>query len=544
MRTLSLLLCLAASPRAQVILSEALADPSAVPDAQGEFIELANLGPGPVSDIALVVDGDSLRLDGAAIPAGAFLLLCRDSVRAENGGLPCDRQVALSLPNTRNIPVTVVAGGARRDFLIPAARPGVSWENTFEEAQGFARFSPGALAAADGDSATPGARNSRDVRRARVDLALESLRFVPGVSQGAGPGGALRARVASKGSETPAFAAFAVTTDADWDGVPDGPADTVTRPWPGGATADFDLPMAAPGSIVQVTLGRDEDPSDDAARLLVPGARSLEITELCPAPAAGRGPEWAEIRNAGAAALSLARVEAGGAPLGKGAGVLAPGEFAVVTEDAAAFRSFFGPLKIRLFQPAGWRTLRNTGDTARISVAGLPVDALRYDEKQAASGCIVRAPTDAGSGAEGPGADPTAAQGPGPAPAPQGPDSDPGGNPSGVADSLPAVRGVPEPRPTPGFAVPADEGGFGWEFSSRVIRPGSPLEVTLRIPSPGSYVVRAFDLEGNIVRELGRGGPGRNVHAWDGTGMPTGPYVIALTAEGHPALKRAVVIAP
>jgi hypothetical protein len=518
-RFLSCLALLAAPPRAQLILSEALADPSAVPDAQGEFLELANAGAAGLraDTLLLIVDGDSLRVAGGVIAPGEYLLLCRDSSRAADGGLPCDRQVGgLSLPNTRSIAVTLMAAGARRDFTVPPARPGVSWENTFEESQGFGRFEQSGLASADGDSATPGYRNSRSRSPAQRDLALVSL--------AADAAGRLTARVKSLGSETPAQVSFAMTEDGDWDGAPDGPADSAALPWPGGGEASFRLPWSGGGSIVQVTLGRDENPANDAARVVALRKGTLEISELCPAP--DRGPEWAEIHNATAegggagSVLSLAQIDIGGKPLGKVPGLpglLRPGDYAVLTEDSAAFRARFGPLKVLVVPVPGWRTLRNTGDTVRIGVAGFPVDALAYSGKDAEGGCVMRGASPAGTGV-----DPSSA----PPPAPAAPEA------SG---------------PTPGFAA-APETGLGWELSGRVLAPGAALEVTVRIPSPGSYGLRVFDFEGNCVRDLGQGGPGRHVHQWLGEGragrLPAGPYILCLSAEGYRARRQTVVLEP
>src|SRR4051812_2945046 len=67
--------------RGQLILSEAMADPSAVADAQGEFLEIANAGAAPerADSLLLVIDGDTARVAGKTFASGEYLLICRDS---------------------------------------------------------------------------------------------------------------------------------------------------------------------------------------------------------------------------------------------------------------------------------------------------------------------------------------------------------------------------------------------------------------------------------------------------------------------------------
>ncbi|HKP97037.1 MAG TPA: hypothetical protein VJ385_14900, partial [Fibrobacteria bacterium] len=82
-------------------------------------------------------------------------------------------------------------------------------------------------------------------------------------------------------------------------------------------------------------------------------------------------------------------------------------------------------------------------------------------------------------------------------------------------------------------------------LSGRVAEPGRPLDVEVRMAAGGHYVLRVFDLEGNQVRELGRGGAGRNVHSWDGTGergavLGPGPYLLCL--DGGSGLRRRAAV--
>jgi hypothetical protein len=162
----------------------------------------------------------------------------------------------------------------------------------------------------------------------------------------------------------------------------------------------------------------------------------------------------------------------------------------VLTGSLDRFRARYGPIKARVLQPSGWRPLRNTGDTLILSLAGFTVDSVAYG---------------------------------------------------------PVSPGEAGPGGTPGFPGPAAETA-GWSLSGRVAGPGGPLDVEVRVPPGGSYALRAFDLEGNRVRDLGKGGAGRHAHAWDGRGeggraLAPGAYVLCLAFADGTVRKRAVLVA-
>jgi hypothetical protein len=504
------------------ILSEAMADPAAVPDAQGEFLEIGNPGEDTLrlDSLLLVADSQRLILSGLAMAPGAVFLVCRDSMPSGNGGMACGRQWSgLSLANSRGAEVALEwAGGAER-YALPMPKPGVSWENTWDDGAGYRAFLPSMGARPGGDSATPGTRNSRSVRAAARDLGIVRVTWSPDGDQGGagGPangkaggrlsGGVLEAVIADRSTAMPPRSHLALRLDADWDGeaetlIDSSPVDLA----PGGQVSlRTELGPGLRGSV-HATLDPDENPANDAFRLPVEPGRPLAITEWRAAPASGE-PEWAEIRNATGDSggfgrrLDLAAAGFNGVTLGPRAGALEPGAYLVLTADLAAFRARYGALKARVFQLPGWRILRNTGDTLRLALGGFPVDSVAYD----AHGKIVF------------GAD--------------------------RSRERSAVTGGSEG--TPGYAA-EPVSGDGWELSGRVVEPGRPLDVDVRSVSR-EYVLRVFDLEGNALREVGRGGPGMHRHSWDGTGaggngLKPGPYILALSLAGAAPRRRTVIL--
>lgn len=507
-----------------LILSEAMADPSAVPDAQGEFLEIGNPGADTLKLDSLRIDAanlgsaapgsgaqgaaaqgagvQSLVLRGFRLAPGAAFLLCRDSLPSANGGMVCGaRWAALSLANGRAAQVSLSGAGWRNEFVLPASHPGVSWENTWDARESFLAFETSIASWSGGDSATPGIRNSRSVLLPERDLGIVDVTWIPAAGPGEGAAargeGFLEARVARRGTGTAPASFLSLRLDADWDGDAETFIDSlpVAMPASGEAVLHCGAGSGVRG-IVHARLTRDEDPGNDLFLLPVEPGRPLAITEWRPAPAIGE-PEWIELRNRTADSggiarrLDLSRARFNGLALGSKAGILEPGEFLVLTESLERFRARFGSIKARVLQPAGWRSLRNSGDTLVLSLAGLTVDSVVY-----------------------------------------GPITTAGIRQAG----------------TPGFAVDPAEAAMaeGWSLSGRVAGPGRPLDVEVRAAAGGSYALRVFDLEGNKARDLGIGGAGRRLHSWDGRGeggrtLAPGPYIVCLSRDGGRA-RRAVVI--
>jgi hypothetical protein len=505
--------------RAGPILSEAMADPAAVADAQGEFLEIGNPGEDTLrlDSLSLHADAQRFTLTALSIGPGKVFLVCRDSVPAENGGMACDRQWSgLSLANARGAGIGLEWAGGSETYALPAPKPGVSWENTWDDAAGYRVFLPSAGARPGGDSATPGTRNSRSIRAAARDLGIVRVTWIPGSGSG-GPGrdaggggsggGAVETVVGDFGAGIPPSSHLCLRLDADWDGEAETFIDSLPLDLPSGGRVSLRTELG-PGlrGIVHAALDADENPANDAFLLRAGTGRPLAISEWRAAPAPGE-PEWVEIRNAtgdsGGTGRRLEMSAAGfnGVPLGARAGALEPGGFLVLASDLDGFRARYGALKVRAIQLPGWAALRNTGDTLRLSLAGFPVDSVAYD----ARGRLVFGPDGSREGTAPPGAS--------------------GGTPGYAVE--PVVRD-------------------GWTLSGRMVGPGRPLDVEVRSVSR-EYVLRVFDLEGNVVRELGRGGPGKRRHGWDGSGsggngLRPGPYILGLSLAGAAPRRRAVIL--
>ena len=478
-----------------------MADPAAISDSHGEFVELANVGEDVVHPDSLIlgVDGTRLLLSSVTLSRGSFLLLCRDSIRSSNGGMKCDRQLpGLSLANGKTITISVTQGERKEDFPIPPSRVGVSWENTMDKSLDYQRFLTSVGTWLQGDSATPGIRNSQSVEPARFDLGISGVTL--------GKDRVLAVAVKDFGQEMPGRSFLTARLDENWDGDFETPVDSMEVPAfsNGGKTVLFPLGREAHG-LVQVKLSPDENPTNDVVRLSAEQERPLALSEWCPDPETG-APEWVEIRNATTDSggqgrtLSLAQVVLNGQAFGSRAGELIPGSYLVVTESIEKFRAHYGNLKVHLLELPTWPGLRNTGDTLQLTAAGYFFDYATFTgEDLKGGGCL-----------------------------------------------MPGVQGMQAGSGTPGFTEPSVE-EFSWQVSGRIAGGGRTVDVEVKAPAGFRYVLRVFDLEGNQVRSLGGGGPGHHLHPWvgdDAVGelLKPGPYVICLSMEKHRTRRQAVVV--
>lgn len=495
---------------ASPILSEIMSDPSAVADARGEFLELGNPGEDSLllDSLRIAVDGQSLILRGVAMAPGGHFLICRDTLAASNGGMECQRGwPGLSLPNSREARIDLEWSGGSAGYALPAPLAGVSWENTWEEGEGYRRFLPSASPWGQGDMATPGFRNGRSSLRPSRDLAIAEMAWIrAGAGEAASsedreyPEGYLGLRVESRGSAIPEGFSLALRLDSDWDGEAETPLDSMATEMPSSGVAHLRFRMR-PGfrGIVHARLGPDGDPANDTFLLPVETERILGFTEWRASPTGGE-PEWVEIRNQTADSggtgrrLELSSAVFNGRLLGAKAGGLEPGEFLILTQSHAAFRERFGAIKVRVMELPAWPALPNAGGALVLALCGFTVDSLVYDAKSAAAEARW-----SGAGA------------------------------------------------TPGFeaAMPAES---GWKLSGKVAAPGRPLDVEVFARGPGGYSLGVFDLEGNRVKDLGGRGPGRHRHSWQGEGgrggpVAPGPYVLCLSMDGGGPRWRAVIVA-
>lgn len=372
--------------RAQLVINEFLPDPAGS-DAGHEFVELLNVGPGPVDlggwrlEFANGAEAADWQLRwsgvaGQALAAGdRFLIADRNWA----GTAPADAEVYLALQNGPDalrltqdgLARDVVGYGALTDTLLMEGRPAPvapgrslarrpDGRDTGDNRADFVTAEP-----------TPGAANFA----ARALVALETVVEPPSLAR-AGNAAAVAVLLRNEGTEPLPAARLRLacgpdTVGAMLDAVDSGGerrVEWVLRPRAeGGWPLRLLLGLAAPPETLVVDLGR-----------LQVGAAELVLSEVLGAPRAGQG-EWIEIlaggRPRGGAGSYRIRDDDGGwvaLPDLR----MAPGDRLVVVQDSLALQGWLaanrqGPQDAQgcgaaLVQLSPWPSLNNSPPEGRL----------------------------------------------------------------------------------------------------------------------------------------------------------------------------------
>ncbi len=506
-------LLLYGSVHAELLLSEVMADPAAVPDASGEYLELGNSGDKELflRKLSIAVDGDTLVFPDVKLSAGGVALLCRDSLPERNGGMACDRKAErLRLANGRPIAIVLRHDEGDVTYEIPAARSGQSWENTWDEKSGYSRFALANGIHAGGDKGSPGHSNSVSVVPPLFDLALTEITFRKETREA-------RLRIENRGRLLPDSASVSLISNRILNGIPHAVLKTRSLDISScrqECTVPFLFESGGP-PVVNFALSGDSNPLNDTLLFVLPEYRRgglLRLTEVCAAPTDG-APEWVEIRNGSSYAIAIGDLRLQDRlVLGEGrAATLKPGEYLVLTEDEKAFREIHGGLKLRLVQPPSWRVLRNTGDTVRLALpSGTLLDSVAYRGFRPSdnTGCLER----------------------------MGEDLAPVLGESHVLGS------------TPGFEKTRDK-PTGWKISPRILRTdeGGRIDIQVTASPQKAYRLEIFDLSGYSVRAFCSPCTGSRSFSWKGEdergkSLPVGPYIVLFHPQGDNPHKKSLVI--
>ncbi|MDX1418605.1 MAG: lamin tail domain-containing protein, partial [Rubricoccaceae bacterium] len=121
-----------------------------------------------------------------------------------------------------------------------------------------------------------------------------------------------------------------------------------------------------------------------AASAQTPQPRDLVLNEIAydPPPAQGSSNEWVEVFNRSSESFDLGDFSfadaASTVELPNDAGVLAPGDYAVLVNDADLFAQFYPG--VPFVEVDGFPALNNTGDTLTLLFGGTVIDEVPYDD--------------------------------------------------------------------------------------------------------------------------------------------------------------------
>ena len=155
----------------QIVINEFMADPSAVTDANGEWIEIFNRGTSAVNlqNFRLTSANDAVHTIASSVnvPAGGYVVFARNASSATNGGVTVAYSygTAITLANAGDwIALRDAAGASVDSVSYTSTTPGVAWgvkdaslDNTTVST---ANWSPQTSVYGAGDKGTPGAVNN------------------------------------------------------------------------------------------------------------------------------------------------------------------------------------------------------------------------------------------------------------------------------------------------------------------------------------------------------------------------------------------------
>lgn len=154
----------------QVVINEVMADPSAVADSYGEWIEVHNRGAAAVDlqgwTLASNNDSPHVIATSVSVPAGGYVVLARNGTSGVNGGVAAQYAYGTAnLANTSDWVALRDGGGASVDSvawgaaLPTGATKGVSDPSLDNLSATGGNWHTSTVAFGSGDKGTPGARN-------------------------------------------------------------------------------------------------------------------------------------------------------------------------------------------------------------------------------------------------------------------------------------------------------------------------------------------------------------------------------------------------
>jgi hypothetical protein len=283
---------------------------------------------------------------------------------------------------------------------------------------------------------------------------------------------------------------LAWTWDRNLDGIPDGTSDSsalVPAECEGGKARVLRTLFPEKPGILLATLRRGGIVLDQFAAASSMG-RLLAIRRFCARPSSGES-EWVQLENLADQSLDLGKIRIQGKPLIPS--WIPPRSVWIFGPDSTALKNVFASVPAQTV--AGWKSLRNTGDTLRLTWEGAILDSAVF-----------------GSSA-------------------------------------------PEPREACGDAKSplSQSSAYGLEFSSRPWNADQALEISVRAPVDAPYSLAAYDLDGHRLCAIASAGPGPQRIFWRPAAcrglserVRTGAVLIQLRPRGAAPLRKIVALRP
>lgn len=353
------------------MFTEAMADPSAWSDSEGEYLEIAWHSPLPLHDSLLIQVDDTPRplLYTDSLQNSERLLLHRDSVPCPAfTGLRCDKLTWPAMANSKTVRYTLAVGICRDTADIPPSSAGVAWQRSGEAASAWAKST---IAHAPEKAGSPGfADPTYEAIATDCPLILQA-------ATASAYGWTLQFQPAICPDQNYNLSIHNFSSNVSFDTllIADGSAKQFFWNVPGAAFVRWygDRPDGYPVNDTLDTLLLDP----------IHAPSSLRITEVMAAPTEPV-PEWIEITNNSLRAFPLWQI----GPCGKSPGPfsisdsLKPGTSLLATRDSSALRLALGT-SAPLISQWSMDFLRNTADTVILCRGAQKLDSIFWPNELA-----------------------------------------------------------------------------------------------------------------------------------------------------------------
>lgn len=346
-------------------ISEVHADPTQLPDAQGEFFEIVNINTNISSTdtLRIFLDADTLGIFIPTDEENSTQVFChQDSLRLLPAfPVPC-KLFTKALPNTRPLQIAATQGLCRDTAYLEPAQPGKSWQRTTQ---------PPAQAIWEKAEPTPGfAAQGSGSNAYNAWISIDQIH----------QNSLTHSVVVSVHDSMPqSFTEHPLKLIAKWQQLGtqefmQNDTQPITQASP--LTLEF-RGTPSPWMLLHLELIGDEYPLDNRLDTLLIDSPPLRISEVAPCPAKP-WPEWFEVTNLTPYPINLADISHCKPMLDTTSlETLAPQGRAVITDSRTKLLvAMPGLAQTPILQTAQSLALSNSGDTLRLCFQGHTIDSV------------------------------------------------------------------------------------------------------------------------------------------------------------------------
>ncbi len=496
-----------------VFLSEVMANPSHIYDAEGEFLELG-YGKSLLTGAQLIqldVNGQLLEVSIPLKTSPGIFLICKDSSNLATYNIKCQQEwPSLSLTNSGALEIELRGEGFNKKYTVPASKDGKSWENSFPEGMPSEEWVESSTPSYWGDFASPGYFHPAANINWDDDIILSHYELDRSNSQ-------INIYWRAKNLRSSLSIQWNFFEDVDLDAMEDvyiKNGNVSINPNEESGVISLDIPGDLNFHSFVFRISGDLNNANNFLNIYKLGKSPISITEICFQPPEGV-PEWFEIYNSSENEVSLQYLQVGEGHLEftpENKIKLGPGQYALLSQNRQLLSETYPDFSSSIYAVSPWNSLRNSEDSISLKYSGALLTLATYSSQDVSNGkgCL-----EAGIESESWVLNPAAAS------------SSQKASPGYQAD-LHAV--------------------FQPELSSKIIDSKKSNFTELRVQAALSqkYHVSLFDFNGVELEDFGEFSSAQNIkinhQLKNGKKLLANPYIVLIELEGSRSYKLPLVV--